>query len=649
MHHITFLIAGLGAGAVIAALGIGVVVAHRASNVVNFAHAAIGMYVAFVYYELRATGELVLPILGLPARLTLVERPTVATALAICLLFAALLGALIYRLIFRPLRNSSPLARVVASLGLFVYLIAIVGLRFESQGAAALVLDGPLPSHLVTVGDIRVPADRYLLALIVVVVALIVAAGYRYTRLGLATRAVAENERGAMLIGISPDTVGIFNWMVAAALAGGAVILAAPIVRLDPSTTSLLIVPALAAALPSGFNSVGMTVAVGLAIGMVQSELLNLQGEWEWLPNIGLQQGVPLLVVLATLAARGDVLPDRSDVTEVPLPRAPDTSRTAVVAVGLGVAACLAALVVGSDWRSGLLVTAIGTVMALAVVVITGYVGQISLATFAVAGVAAFTMVRLTEDLSLPFPLAPIGGVAVAVAVGQLAALPAVRVRGLNLAIATLAAALAVEELVFKWGWFTGGFAGAIVESPALLGWDLGISAAGDAFPRRTFVVLAIVVATVAVVLVGNLRRSATGRRWLAVRANERAAAATGVAVAKTKLSAFGVSSALAGVVGVLLAWQRTIVSSTSFGVFDALFVVALTYLAGITSPLGALLAGVLTAGGLLTVFLDSLSDSASNYQFAMSGILLIVAAIRFPDGIVGRTTSRSRPGWRAL
>ncbi len=128
------LLLGLGVGAVIAALAVGVVVTHRASNVVNFAHAALGTYLALVYYEFRSTGEIVQPLLVpfAPARFHLLDRPTVATALVVTLLLAAACGAACYLLVFRPLRTSPPLARVVASLGLMVYLIGVMDLRFPS-------------------------------------------------------------------------------------------------------------------------------------------------------------------------------------------------------------------------------------------------------------------------------------------------------------------------------------------------------------------------------------------------------------------------------------------------------------------------------------------------------------------------------------
>ena len=306
------LLLGLGIGAVIAALAIGIVVTHRASNVINFAHAALGTYLALVYYEFRSTGDIVQPLLlpFVPARFHLLDRPTVSSALVITMILAALVGAACYWLIFRPLRTSPPLARIVASLGLMTYLIGVMDLRFPPAGAAGLVLDGPLPTDLVEFGGVSVNVDRYLLAGLVVVAALAIGALSRYTNFGLATRATAENETGAVLLGISADVVSVLNWILAAMLAGLAMILAAPIIsNLDPPTTSLLVVPALGAALLGRFSSIGIAVATGLVIGMVQSELRVAQAEWDWLSGIGLQQGVPFLLVIVALVLRSDRTP----------------------------------------------------------------------------------------------------------------------------------------------------------------------------------------------------------------------------------------------------------------------------------------------------------------------------------------------------
>ncbi|MEL7209241.1 MAG: ABC transporter, partial [Actinomycetota bacterium] len=216
-------------------------------------------------------------------------------------------------------------------------------------------------------------------------------------------------------------------------------------------------------------------------------------------------------------------------------------------------------------------------------------------------------------------------------------------------AVATLAASIAIEELLFKWSWLTGGATGSDVPEPSLFGIDLGISAVGDAYPKRSFGVLVLLCLLGAMAMVVNVRRRNTGRRWLAVRANERAAEAAGISAARVKLSANAMASALAGLAGVLIAYERQVVSGSSFGALESLFAVAIAYLAGIATPVAALLAGFLAAGGVLTVALDSISEGSSKYQFTVNGLLLIVVAVRYPAGVLGavRSLSSHLPGRR--
>jgi branched-chain amino acid transport system permease protein len=611
---------------------------YRASGVVNFAHAAMGMYLAFAYYQFRATGDLILPVLGLPSKFHLVNNPTVFTSLIVITVLAAVLGAGLYLLIFRKLRTAPALARVIASVGLLIYLMAIVDLRFPSRGAATGVIVGPLPDDILRWGEIINTSDRLIVAGLVLVVALLLKLLYQFTRFGVATRAAAENERGALLLGISPHVIGAVNWALATVLAGLAVILVATRIPFEPVGTSLLIVPALAAALVGGFRSFGLTAIAGLAIGAAQSEIFNLRSEWSWLPDIGLEQGIPFVLIIVLMVVRGDSILGRGQVRGRGLPRAPEIHHSVLTASVLTTVGVIAMMTVGSDWRLGIIMTSIGTVMALSVVLVTGFVGQISMAQYTFAGVAAFTMVRLTESLNVPFPLTPILAALVAMLVSIGVGFPAVRVRGMNLAIATLAIAVALEELLFKWQWFTGGILGSEIERPTLWGIDFGVFAVGDAFPRRTFGVLVVVVAGVMFIAVANLRRSITGVRWLAVRSNERAAAAAGINVARTKLTAFAAGGFIAGIGGTLIAYQQPILTTTSFAVLASLTVLAITYLAGIASPNAAILAGVLSIGGLLTVALNQVNDTAADYQFALNGLLLIFAAVMYPSGITGAT-----------
>jgi ABC-type branched-subunit amino acid transport system permease subunit len=432
---------------------------------------------------------------------------------------------------------------------------------------------------------------------------------------------------------------------LAVVIAGVAIIAAAPVTGLDPAGTSLLIVPALGAALLGRFEAVWITLFAGLGIGMLQSELFNVQSQGDWLPNIGIQQGVPFVVVLVALVWRGSTLPGRDALSVGRLPPAVAPTHTIAVTAVVALAGVVALVVLDSEWRLAIIISGIAAIIALSIIVLTGLVGQMSLATFALAGTAAFAMIRSAESLGLPFPFAPIAGILAAVVIGTLAGLPAFRVRGLTLAVATLAASIAIEELLFKWSWFTGGATGAEVPDPSLFGIDLGISAVGDEYPQRSFGVLVLVCMFVSMVIVVNLRRRSTGRRWLAVRANERAAEAAGVSAVRAKLTANALASALAGLAGVLIAYERQVISGSSFAALQSLFAMAIAYLAGIATPVAALLAGVLAAGGLLTIALDTISEGSSKYQFTVNGLLLIVVAVRFPAGIFGAVSSIARRG----
>lgn len=625
-----------------AALALGLVLTNRASGVINFAHAAMGMYIAFAYFQFRDTGDLILPIIGLPSRVHLLATPTLFTALMVAVLLAAGLGVLVYWLVFRPLRRAPALASVVASLGLMLYLQEVVRLNFPSTSAATVVRLPILPEDPVRIMGTAVSENRLLLAVLVVVTTAVLTVVFRRTRFGLETRAAASSEKGAMLIGISTDRIGVLNWMLATVIAGLAVILIEPIAGLDPATTSLLVLPALAAALLGGLRSFSIATCAGFGIGIIQSVLLGYtvrpETQWipAWLPRTGLQQAVPVLIVLIALVWRGDVLPTRSALVDRRLPASPTPRHVSVWLVLLVGATSVALLTMDAPQRQALIVTMVSALLALSVVVVTGYVGQISLAQLAFAGVSGFTLINLAND-GLPFPIAALAACGVATAVGVLVGLPAARVRGMSLAIATLASAVAIEQLVLASPSFSGGIAGRSAPRPTLFGMDLGISARGADNFRPAFGFTVLVVLAVSCLVVANLRRNRTGLRWLAVRSNERAAAAAGIDVTRSKVGAFAVSSFLAGLAGVFLAYSTSTLSTSSFMVIAALVALALTYLGGIASIGGALIAGVIAQAGILTVLANGgTGGAASKYAFAVSGLALIVMAILAPDGVTG-------------
>jgi branched-chain amino acid transport system permease protein len=238
----------------------------------------------------------------------------------------------------------------------------------------------------------------------------------------------------------------------------------------------------------------------------------------------------------------------------------------------------------------------------------------------AFAGVAGFSLSRLATEAGLPFPVAPLLAAVLAALAGVVVGLPALRARGVSLAVVTLAGAVVVEEALFKRPALTGGFGGTRVPEP------LGLDPSGVAF---ALLVLAIVAG--AAIGLARLRTTGAGRRLPAVRSNERAAAAAGIDVSATRLRAFGLSAFLAGVAGALLGYQQGQLSFGSFGVFVSLAYLAVAYVGGIAGVAGALAGGLLVPNGLALTLLD-----LGRYQLLVSGLGLMAVTVLAPGGLTG-------------
>src|SRR4029077_2189936 len=305
------------------------------------------------------------------------------------------------------------------------------------------------------------------------------------------------------------------------------------------------------------------------------------------------------LVIVLALFLRGASLPGRGELVERRLPAVPRPERllrpTAIAAV-VGVA-CLVAF--PFDFRQSLINSLLGVVICLSLVVIVGFVGQISVVQLALAGVAGFTMSHLTTDVGgvwAQFPISLLIGAAVATIVRLLIAVSALRARGVSLAVVTLAAAVALEQFGFlnaRWG---GGDQGSPVEQPELGGFDLSPGAhfrgLDGNIPSPVFGFLVLAATILLGLLVANVRRGSLGQRMLAVRSNERAAAAAGINVSNTKLVGFGIAAFIAGMAGALYAYNFGSVSYSRFGALSALGLIAFAYFGCLTIVFSGVLAG---------------------------------------------------------
>ena len=653
-QNLTFLILGLGNGAILAAFGLSLAVFYRSSGVVNFATGAIGMYAAYTFNGLRTQGQLFNPIFGLPAEVKLSSgaMPT-WLALVVTVAVSAVLGLLCYLIVFRQLRHARALAKAVASVGVMLVLEGVVALRLGTSPVGVAPL---FPSGTFKLGGLVIPEDRVWTAALAVALLAAAVVIYNYTRFGVVTRAVVESEKGSVIVGVSPERIALANWAVGAAVAGLAGAVVSPLVPLTPSGFTLLVVPALAVALIGRFSAMVPIVVAGLLLGMAQSDI-SFQDVQSWYPHwlgTGAQDLLPLLIVLVVLIIRGSPLPTRGTITLQALPEA-----RAVRHVGWSAAPAFAAGLLGliflpGSYRAALTTSLVLALLALSFVVITGYVGQISFAQYSLAGVSALLLARMTTQWGIPFPVAPVLAALCAAVIGVLIGLPALRVRGVNLAVVTIAAAVAIDSLYFQNVVVNGGTVGAAVAGPRLFGLDLRIGS-GSAYPRLQFGLLALIVLTLVALGVANLRRSRLGARMLAVRTNERSAAANGINVAAVKLTGFAIAAFIAGLAGAMLGYQQVVVSGQSFDVLTSILIFAVCYISGITTVAGAIVAGLAGTNGLVFVIINRQINFGS-YYLLVTGLLLMFAIIRHPEGIGGaaqeplkrlarRLLRRGRPG----
>lgn len=605
MDVLQFALLGLGLGGAYALLALGLVTIYRGSGVLNFAQGAVAMFSAFVFFTLRDD-----------------EGMSQLPALLLTLLFAGLLGGLFYLLVMRRLRNSPVLARIVATLGLLLLL----------QGLAFVVFDvatrSPAPVMNAEAVDLfgrAIPRDRLEVAAVAVLLALALAAVSRWTRIGLAVRAISDSEKGASLSGLSPVRIGALTWAVGFMLASVAGVLISPSSGLDANALTLLIVPVFAAALIARFTSFGVAVVAGLALGMTQSalQLVAPDGGWyTWLwSGPGRSQAIPAMVVVLAMIFSGKLLPARGEVVRGRLPISLP-ARYRVIGPVIGLAAGLAFIYsVRSAWLAAFVITLAGILISLSVVVVTGFVGQVSLAQVAFAGIGGLVTAKLSDDL--PFLLVLLVSGLVAMAVGILVGLPSLRVRGPSLALVTLAVAYVCQVAVFSDGRIFGNVGYNRVEPAALFGHDLS---------TQQYAVFVLVLTLLAMAGVSWLRMSTLGKRALAVRENEAAAMAAGISVRQYKLGAFAVSAAMAGVGGALLSYQANVFAYERFTVFESLHVVAMAYIGGIGMASGAIFAGLGAAGGLFSQLLSTWG--AEGYQGVIAGAALLVAIQLHPDGL---------------
>jgi ABC-type branched-subunit amino acid transport system ATPase component/branched-subunit amino acid ABC-type transport system permease component len=599
---ITFALLGLGTGGMYTLFATGLIVIHRGSGVVNFAHGAIGMVGGYVFFSLSAN-------MGAPKPLAFVVGVGAS----------ALLGVASYLLVMRPLRKHPPVVRLIATLGILTVLEQGMSLHYSS---VPLLVPTLLPTRPVDILGATVGIDQPILLGIAVAAVIILGYVYRFTQFGRATSAVAENALTASAQGVSSDFVAAANWAIGCALAGTAGILLAPITLLSITGFTLLVIPALAAASLGRMNSFTWALAGGLILGIVQSEVSL------YVSTPGWQDAAPFLLILVAMLIRGRDKTLRSQAAQRLSRVGSGRIRWLNVILALVVSLVFVELV-SSLWTDSVTVTIGGALVVLSFVLVTGYTGQLSLAQFAFAGFGAWIAGRLAAETGAPFLIDLIVGVVACLPVGIIIGIICLRTRGANLAIATMGFALAAESVIFDSYIFTGGIPGTNVKSPEVFGLHLD-----PINHSNRYALMSIIVFTIAALGVANFRRGRSGRRALAVRANERGAAAVGIDVRAAKIAVFGIGAMIAGMGGVILAFTNSNIDYTQFSTLNSIQVATESIIGGVGWIMGPIIGATFQLGSITNTLLNLLNNGIGQYIPFAGGVLVIGNLLAAPDGV---------------
>lgn len=670
----TVLVLGVIAGSVYSVMGLGIVAMYKATRVPNFAFGTTATFIALLHYQALAGHTYAVHWHVLFFHLDLHHRfhPAFWAMIPFSLAAAAVLGYLIERVVMRPFAEAPTIALIIVSVGLYLILTGMAGKLFGLQDRFVTGSEAPFSrASTVHVFGVYLTYERLGILVLSLTLSALVFAFFRWTRTGLAIRALSTKRDVAQLCGVSARRLSLLSWVAGTMLAGFiGILLSAEQVDLNTTNLTLTAVVGFIAAVIGGMTSLPAAFGAGIGLGVLQ-ELVQA-----YYPSAGIhflghtwtQTGMPeaasILVALGVLVARPSWIfvssreDEDSGVTTKPLSRQPllaraldpiqawrlwrsalgmdwtstdPARRTRIRATVVGVAAIALVAwpvtginhdVYGLDFTIGIAYF----MLALSVVVLTGWVGQISLAQGAFIAVGGVGTLIGSNSLHLPFPLPVVFAALMSVPFSLLIGLPALRLRGLYLAIATLAFGYGASRLVA--GNVSLGHAGAA--HPDLFGWH------ADTTLETYYCLLAV--AAVVTLLCWRVSMTRPGRAFYAVRDSETVASAYGIDTTRTKLTGFVLAGAVASVAGAVLTYVIGQPGGSYTDIFFSITWLAYVVVGGIGSIGGALLAsGVF--GLLPLVFTSRVSASSTGSgSEIVAGALLILVMVINPGGVATMT-----------
>lgn len=583
---------GLASGLVLALPACGVVLLFRALRIVNFAQTAIGIAGAILVFEFIQFTPVPFPV-----------------ALLLGVGLAALTGVTFGVVTLRFFRSSRLVltvftimaAQLLASIsgqvrGLPFFPPAIE--RSTSDDALQSQVDKLLPFEGFTfgVGDLGIRFGFAEIFAIEIAIITLVALGFflRYTRSGVAIRALSENAERASLLGIGVGKLSILVWGIAGALSGIGIFANGSITTVGNATTFnvSVLVTVFAAAVVGGLVNLPRTIFAAVLLGVLERAFAYSYQNNADLYNVGLFLIVAVsLLVLAGRRRRsesGEGLSFSAAEEPRPVPKelagVPIVRWTRLTLIGLGVAIVVVYPFVFSTGAQVLAgVVALNTIAVLSLVILTGWAGQVSLGQYAFVTIGAVVGGGLSGKIGIPggffvsVPLATLLTAGIATVIG----IPALRIRGLYLLVATIAFALAVQTNIFNTDYF-GWILPEAVTRPEMFFLNFE--------DERSMYFLCVAALVLAIVVLTNLRRSRVGRVLIAARENEPGLQSFGIGLFRTKLLAFAISGGMAGFAGAVLSHHQRGVSSDTFPLIANVETFVQAIFGGVGSPAGALL-----------------------------------------------------------
>lgn len=615
MHEfLTFTIIGVVTGAAYAVSASGLVVTYSTSGIFNIGLGGISMVMAFTYWQLVVPWH-VPQLLALPL---------------VVLVIAPALGAVIERTFFRRIRESSLAVTLAVSVALLVLLIGIGLYEWSSKTALAPVF---FKGHEFRLFGVNISWHQAITILVAIGLAGFLRLFLYRTRTGISMRAVVDSRELAALNGARPAWLSTFSWAFGSALAALAGILIAPQLQLNVFTLTLLVVNAYAAAMFGRLRNLPATFVGALGLGLLGSYAVGYMpvgGFWGSTAIQGLRISIPMVALFAVLL----FLPsDQIEFAKTGLRRAavsvPSFGRSIAGGISLVAATVIAVSVISSNNLFQLGIGLAEGFILLSLVPLTGWGGQVSLCQMTFAGLGAFAMYRVGQGSSLLGLLAAVG---LAGAVGAIVGWFTLRFRGLYVALATLAFAVAMDNMFFPApSAFT--FDGSVpIRRPSLFGLHVN--------GTRAFIIfLSVLFALLSIGLVA-LRRGPFGRVLTAMKDSQAACTTLGLNLTMTKLAVFALSAGIAGLGGALYGSMRTIAGALDFQSELSLVVLLLVVVWGATSTSGALFGGL--SLGVIKIVGGHFPSLANNLEYLTPGFACVTLG-SYPDGTIPYLAERLR------